>query len=47
MIQWMHAYKGGKDSKEAMLQVKKYSSHQYTSHCGVFETVAQTFDNQI
>ena len=47
MIWWMDPYREGKDSKEAMLQVKKYSSCQYTLHHRVFETVAQTFDNYI
>jgi hypothetical protein len=28
----MDAYRGGKDAKEAQIQVKKFSSQKYTSH---------------
>ena len=32
MIRWMDAYRGGKDAKEAQIQVKKFSSRKYISH---------------
>ena len=44
MIQWMDAYSEGKGTKEAQLQVKAFSSHKYSSHHRVPETVARLFD---
>src|SRR6266498_6133701 len=32
MIWWMDAYRGGKDAKEAQIEVKNFSSRKYTSH---------------
>src|SRR6266498_2062624 len=44
MIQWMDAYRGGKDAKEAQIEVKKFSSRKYTSHCRIPEDVAAALD---
>jgi hypothetical protein len=42
---WMHTEdSGGKDAKEAQIQVKKFSSRQYTSHCCIPEGVAAALD---
>ena len=44
MIRWMDAYREGKGTKEAQIQVKKFGSHKQTSHRRVYETVARAFD---
>ena len=44
MIRWMGAYREGKATKEAQLQVKAFSSRKYTSHRRVPETVARALD---
>ena len=44
MIWWMDAYRDGKRTKEAQLQVKAISSHKYASHCHVPESVVRLFD---
>ena len=44
MICWMDAYREGKGTKEAQIQVKKFGSHKQSSHCQVPETVACVFD---
>jgi hypothetical protein len=44
MIQWMDAYREGKGTKEAQIQVNKFSSCVQSSHCRILETVAQVFD---
>ena len=45
MFCWMDAYRDGLDAKAAQLKVRQNSSHKYTSHCCVQETVAHQFDN--
>ena len=44
MIRWMDAYRDGKGTKEAQIQVKKFGSRKQTSHRRVYETVARAFD---
>ena len=44
MIQWMEAYRDGRGTKEAQIQVKKFGSCKQTSHRRVYETVARAFD---
>src|SRR5882762_1585260 len=44
MIRWMDAYRLGLGAKEAQNSVRKFSSHQYTSHRCVPETLACQFD---
>jgi hypothetical protein len=44
MVRWMDAYRMGLGAKEAQITVRKFSSHQYTSHRRVPETVARQFD---
>jgi hypothetical protein len=44
MIRWMDAYREGKGTKEAQIQVKKFGSHKQTSHCQVYKMVARVFD---
>ncbi len=44
MIRWMSAYRDGKGTKEAQIQVKKFGSSKQTSHRRVPETVARAFD---
>ena len=44
MIRWMNAYRDGKGTKEAQIQVKKFGSRKQNSHCRVNETVARAFD---
>jgi hypothetical protein len=44
MIRWMDAYREGKGTKEAQIQVKKFGSRKQTSHHRVYEAVAQAFD---
>jgi hypothetical protein len=44
MIRWMEAYRDGKSAKDAQFDVKKYGSHQYTSHRKASESVARRFD---
>jgi len=44
MIRWMDAYKDGKGTKEAQIQVKKFGSRKQSSHRRVYETVACVFD---
>jgi len=44
MIRLMSAYRDGKGTKEAQIQVKKFSSRKQTSHHRVYETVACAFD---
>ena len=41
---WMEAYQLGLGTKDAQLQVQKFSSMKYKSHCWVPESVAQHFD---
>ena len=33
VYRWMDAYRAGKNAKDAQLQVRKYGSRQYKSHC--------------
>ena len=44
MIRWMDAYREGKGTKEAQIQVKKFGSHKQSSHRRVYESVAKVFD---
>ena len=44
MIRWMDAYRDGKGTKAAQIQVKKFGSRKQTSHGWVSETVAHAFD---
>ena len=44
MIWWMEAYRDRKSAKDAQFDVKKYGSHQYTSHRKASESVARRFD---
>ena len=44
MIRWMDAYREGKGTKEAQIQVKKSGSRKQMSHHRVYETVARAFD---
>jgi len=44
MIRWMHAYRGGKDAKEAQVEVKKFSSRRFASHRRIPEGVAAALD---
>ena len=44
MIRWMDAYREGKGTKEAQIQVKKFGSRKQSSHCRVYESVAKVFD---
>jgi len=44
MIKWITAYRDGNGTKEAQIQVKKFSSCKQTSHHWVYETVARAFD---
>jgi len=44
MIRWMHAYRGGKDAKKAQIEVEKFSSQKYSSHCRIPEGVAAALD---
>ena len=44
VIQWMDAYRDGMGTKEAQIQVKKFSSHKQSSHCWVYEIVVHMFD---
>jgi len=44
MIRWMDAYRDGKGTKEAQIQIKKFGSCKQSSHCRVYETVARVFD---
>ena len=41
---WMDAYQSGLETKEAQVQVQKFSSTKYKSHQRVPESVAQHFD---
>ena len=41
---WMDAYRSGLETKEAQVQVQKFSSTKYKSHRRVPESVAQHFD---
>jgi hypothetical protein len=45
MIQWMEAYREGKGTKEAQVQVKKFGSCKQTSYRCVYEMAARTFDS--
>ena len=44
MICWMDVYRERKGTKEAQIQVKKFGSCKQSSHCPVYESVAQVFD---
>ena len=44
MIRWINAYREGKGTKEAQIQVKKFGSCKQSSHRQVYETVARVFD---
>jgi hypothetical protein len=44
MIRWMEAYREGKGTKEAQVQVKKFGSSKQMSHRRVYETAARAFD---
>ena len=44
MIWWMDAYREGKGTKEAQIQVKKFGNHKQSSHCWVYESVAKVFE---
>ena len=44
MIRWMDAYREGKGTKEAQIQVKKFGSRKQSSHRQAPETVARVFD---
>jgi transposase len=44
MFRWMEAYRGGLNSKDAQLEVHKYSSRKYKSHRRVPETLARQMD---
>ena len=44
MIRWMDAYREGKGTKEAQIQVKKFGSRKQSSHRRVYESVAKVFD---
>jgi hypothetical protein len=44
MIRWMDAYRLGMGAKDAQMNVKKFSSHVYTSHRCIPETLACQFD---
>ncbi len=44
MIRWMDAYRGGKDAKEAQVEVKKFSSRRFASHRRIPEGVAAALD---
>ena len=44
MIRCMDAYREGKGTKEAQIQVKKFGTHKQKSHWQVGETVARAFD---
>ena len=41
---WMDAYQSGLETKEAQVQVQKFSSTKYKLHQRVPESVAQHFD---
>ncbi|KAK0500887.1 hypothetical protein EDD18DRAFT_1066979 [Armillaria luteobubalina] len=44
IVQWVEAYCSGLEAKAAQIEVKKFSSHRFTSHCHAPETVACSFD---
>ena len=44
MIRWMDAYRAGKGTKEAQIQVKRFGTCKQTSHRRVYESVARVFD---
>jgi len=44
MIQWMDAYREGKGTKEAQIQVKRFGTHKQHSDRRVYESVARVFD---
>ena len=44
IIRWMSAYRDGKGTKEAQIQVKKFSSCKQISHCWIYKMVACAFD---
>ena len=43
-MHWMNAYRGGKDAKDAQIEVKKFSSRKYSSHRRVTEAWGRRFD---
>ena len=44
MIWWIEAYRSGLSAQDAQLQVKNFSSHKYTSHHCIPESLACQFD---
>ena len=42
--QWIDAYRGGLDAKDAQMQVKAFSSRVYSSHRRTSECIGQQFD---
>ncbi|KAJ7346221.1 hypothetical protein DFH08DRAFT_701138 [Mycena albidolilacea] len=44
LVRWMDAYGAGLETRDAQLQVWKFSSTTYKSHRCVFESVARHFD---
>lgn len=44
MWQWIAAYEGGLDAKNAIIRVQEFSSRKFASHCRVSEQVAQEMD---
>jgi len=44
MYHWMEAYQSGLGTKDAQLQVRKFSSTMYKSHRRIPDGVASAFD---
>ncbi|KAG1785571.1 uncharacterized protein HD556DRAFT_1249608, partial [Suillus plorans] len=44
MYRWMEAYRSGLGTKDAQIQVRKFSSTMYKSHRHIPDAVASTFD---
>ena len=46
-MHWMNAYRDGRDVKDTKIEVKKFSSMEYSSHHQVTEAWGRKFDSTL